>query len=45
LPDDIASGNEADSELGDDQVVSFDEEPIVACFDNRDCNNAETDSE
>jgi len=46
LPDDIDSGNEADSESGDDLVVSFDEEPLVAYFDNSDCNNsAENDGE
>ena len=30
LLDDIDSGNEADSESGDDSAVSFDEEPIIA---------------
>ena len=46
MPDDIDSGNEADSESGDDPVVSFDEEPIVAYFDNPNCYNfAKTDDE
>ena len=46
LPDDINSGNKADSESVDDLVVSFDEEPIVAYFDNPVCNNpAENDGE
>ena len=40
LPDDIDSDNEADSESGDDSVVSFNKEPIVAYFDNHDCNNS-----
>ena len=40
LPDDIDSCNEADSESGDDPVVSFDKELIVAYFDNPDCNNS-----
>ena len=46
LPDDIDSGNEADSESGEDPEVSFDEEPIIAHFDNPDCNNfAKNDGE
>jgi len=46
LPNDIDSGNEADSESGDDLVASFDEEPIAAYFDNLYCNNsAENDSD
>jgi len=39
LRDDINSGNEADSESGEDLEVSFDEEPIVAFLNDPDCNN------
>ena len=40
FPDDIDSGNEADSESGDDPEVSFDEEPIIAYLNDPDCNNS-----
>jgi len=40
FPDDVDSGNKSDSESGDDPVVSFDEELIIAYFDNPDCNNS-----
>ena len=39
LPEDIDNDNEADSESGDDPTTTFDVEPIVAYFDNPDCNN------
>jgi len=39
LSDDIDSGNEADSESGEDPEVSFDEEP-VAYLNDPDCNNS-----
>ena len=46
LPEDIDNDNEADSESGDDPTTTFDVEPIVAYFDNLDCNNsAEADDE
>ena len=40
FPNDIDSGNEEDSELGEDPEVYFDEEPIVAYLNNPDCNNS-----
>jgi len=40
LPDDIDSGNEADSESWKVSEVSFDEEPIVAYLNDPDCNNS-----
>jgi len=40
LPNDINSGNEADSELGEDLEVSFDEKLIVAYLNDPDCNNS-----
>jgi len=40
LLDDIDSGNEADSESGDDPTKTFDEEPIVAYFNDHNCNNS-----
>ena len=40
LPNDIHSGNEADSESGEDLEVSFDEELIVAYLNDPDCNNS-----
>ena len=40
FPNDIDSGNEADSESGEDPEVSFDEKPIVAYLNDPDCNNA-----
>ena len=40
LPNDIDSGNEADSESGEDLEVSFDEELIVAYLNDPDCNNS-----
>jgi len=39
LSDDIDSGNEADSESGEDPTVSFDEEMIITYLDGPDCNN------
>ena len=39
-PDDIDSGNEADSESGEDPMVSFDKETIIAYLDDPDCNNS-----
>ena len=42
LPDDVDSGNEADSESEDDPEVSFDEEPIIAYLNDLDCNNSAT---
>ena len=39
LPDDIDRGNEADSESREGPGVSFNEEPIVAYLNDRDCNN------
>jgi len=46
LPNDIDSDNEADSELEDDPVVFFDEEPIIAYLNDLDCNNsADNDDE
>jgi len=40
LPDDIDSGNEADSESGEDPIVSFDEEMIIAYLDDPYCKNS-----
>ena len=40
LPDDIDSGNKADSELGEYLTVFFDEEMIIAYLDDHDCNNS-----
>jgi len=40
LPDNIDSGNEADSESGEDPTVSFDEKTIIAYLNNPDCNNS-----
>jgi len=40
LPDDIDSGNEINSESGEDPDVSFDEESIVAYLNDHDCNNS-----
>ena len=40
LPDDIDSGNEVDSELGEDPTVSFDEKTIIAYLNDPDCNNS-----
>ena len=45
LPNDINSGNEADSESGEDPEVSFDEEPIVAYLNDSDCNNSINNSD
>ena len=42
LPDDIDSGNKADSKLGEDSEVSFDKELIVAHLNDPDCNNSAT---
>jgi len=39
LSNDIDSGNEADSESGENSEVSFDEEPIVTYLNDPDCNN------
>jgi len=40
LPDDINSGNEADSESGEDPTVSFDRKTILAYLNDPDCNNS-----
>jgi len=40
LPDDIDSGNEENSESGDDPAISFDEKPIIAYLNDPDCNNS-----
>ena len=40
LPDDIDSGNEADSKSGEDLTVSFNGKTIVAYLDDPDCNNS-----
>jgi len=40
LSNDIDSGNEADSESGENSEVSFDEEPIVTYLNDPDCNNS-----
>jgi len=40
LPDDIDSGNKADSKSGDDPEISFDEETIIAYLNDSDCNNS-----
>ena len=40
LPDNINSGNKADSESGEDPTVSFDGETIVAYLNDPDCNNS-----
>ena len=40
MPNDIDSGNEVNSESGEDPEVSFDEEPTVAYLNDPDCNNA-----
>jgi len=40
LPDDIDSGNEAESESGEDTTVSFDKKMIIAYLDDPDCNNS-----
>jgi len=45
LPDDIDSGNEADSESGEDPTVSFDEETIIAYLVDPDCNNSTDNSD
>ena len=45
LPNDIDSDNEADSELEDDPVVFFDEEPIIAYLNDPDCNNSADNSD
>ena len=45
FPNDIDSGNEEDSELGEDPEVSFDEEPIVAYLNDPDCNNSANNSD
>ena len=46
LIEDIDRVNEANSELGDEPVTTFDEELIVAYFNDPDCNNStENDSE
>ena len=39
LPDDIESGNEADSELKEDAPTTISIESIVAYLNNFDCNN------
>ena len=39
LPDDVDSGNKADSESGEDAPAIFSIEPIVAYLDDFDCNN------
>jgi len=39
LPDDFNSGNEADSESGEDVSAIFSIEPIVTYLDDFDCNN------
>jgi len=44
LPNDTDSGNEADSESGEDPTVSFDEELIIAYLDDPDCNNSADNS-
>ena len=44
LSNDIDSGNEVNSESGEDPIAIFDEEPIVVYFNDPDCNNfAEND--
>ena len=40
MPDDIDSGNEADSESEEDPTVSFDEETVTTYLDDPDCNNS-----
>jgi len=39
LPDNDDSGNEADLEFDGDTLVTLVGEPIVACFNNSQCNN------
>jgi len=39
LPDDINSGNEADSESEEDAPATFSMKPIIAYLDDPDCNN------
>ena len=39
LPDDVDSGNEADSESEKNALVTFSIEPILAYLDDLDCNN------
>jgi len=45
LPDDIDSGNKADSESGDDPSISFDEEPIITYLNDPDYNNSADNGE
>ena len=45
LPDNDDNGNEADSESEEDTPATFDCEPIVACFNNPQCNNPIGDDE
>ena len=46
LPDDVDSGNEADSKSWEDAPATINVEPIVAYLDNFDCNNlAESEGE
>jgi len=39
LPDDIDSGNEADSELEEGALATLSTKPIIAYLDDLDCNN------
>jgi len=45
LPDNDNSGNEADSESEGDTPVTFVGEPIVACFNNPQCNTPSEDND
>ena len=43
LPDNDDSGNEADSESEGDMPATLAGEPIIACFNNPQCNNPSED--
>ena len=45
LPDDDDSGNEADAESEGDTPATLVGEPIVACFNNPQCNNSSEDDD
>ena len=45
MPDNDDSGNEADSEFEGDTSATLIAEPIVACFDNPQCNNPSEDDD
>ena len=45
MPDNDASGNEADSESKGDTLATLVSEPIIACFNNPQCNTLSEDDD